>query len=170
MQRMALNALYRATEALGAVCLALVGVMILSQIIGRNLGILIPSADEIAGYFMAASAFLLLGPNLRQGVHVRVGLLIERLTGQPRRWLEIICLLMAVALSLFLAWNWAELVWDSFDLDEKSQGLLPIPLWLPQAAMGLGLAVLVIVLLDELVTMLMGRQPSYTLASVATEG
>lgn len=168
--RKPLDILYRCAEALGAICLAMVGVMILSQIVGRQLQVQIPSADEIAGYFMAASGFLLLGPALRRGVHIRVGLLVERLHGQPRRLMEIVCLGAGLFLAGFLAWYWLGMTWDSYDLGEHSQGLLAIPLWLPQAFMGLGLLVLVIALADDLLRVLTGREASYNTAGPASEG
>jgi TRAP-type C4-dicarboxylate transport system permease small subunit len=168
--RKALNTLYRGTEALGAICLAMVGVMILSQIVGRQLGRQIPSADEMAGYFMAASGFLILGPALRNGVHIRVGLIIERVSGGPRRFMEILCLAIGLFFSGFLAWYWARLTWDSYDLGEMSQGLLAIPLWLPQGAMGFGLLVMVIAMTDELVRVIKGHEATYNTAGPAAEG
>lgn len=165
-----LNILYRTAEALGAVCLAMVGVMILSQIVGRQFDAQIPSADEMAGYFMAASGFLLLGPSLRNGVHIRVGIIIERLHGAPRRIMEIVCLTTGLFLTGYLAWYWICLTWDSYDLGEMSQGLLAIPLWLPQSAMGLGLVVLTVALIDDLVRVFAGEEASYNIAGPAAEG
>lgn len=168
--RKTLDKIYHGAEILGAVSLAMVGVMILSQIVGRQFERQIPSADEMAGYFMAASGFLLLGPALRNGVHIRVGLVIERLSGTPRRLFEILSLSIGLFLAAFLGWFWARLTWDSWDLGEMSQGLLAIPLWLPQGVMGLGLLVLVLALVDELVRVLMGHEASYNLAGPAAEG
>lgn len=168
--RTALDRLYRGTEVLAAICLALVAVMILSQVVGRQLALQIPSADEMAGYFMAASGFLALGPALRRGVHIRVGLIVERLSGRPRRVMELVCLGLGLFLAGFMAWYWARMSWESFDIGEMSQGLLAIPLWLPQAAMGVGLVVLVIALLDDLAAILSGRETSYNSAGPAAEG
>jgi TRAP-type C4-dicarboxylate transport system permease small subunit len=165
-----LNILYRTAEALGAVCLAMVGVMILSQIVGRQFDAQIPSADEMAGYFMAASGFLLLGPGLRNGVHIRVGIIVERLHGKSRRLSEILCLGVGLFLNGFLTWYWIGLTWDSYDLGEMSQGLLAIPLWLPQSVMGLGLVVLTIALIDDLVRVFAGEEASYNIAGPAAEG
>ena len=38
---------------------------------------------------------------------------------------------------------------------------MPIPLWIPQSAMALGLAVLLLAMVDDLVAVLRGVQPSY---------
>ncbi|MBI1209195.1 MAG: TRAP transporter small permease subunit [Azospirillum sp.] len=168
--RTTLTAVYRMTEALGALCLALVGVMTLSQVIGRLFDFQVASADEMAGYFMAASGFLLLGPSLNNGVHIRVGILVERLHGGPRRLLEIVCLGAALFFVGYLAWYWAVVAWDSFDLGEMSQGLLAIPLWIPQATMEFGLIVLTIALIDNLAAVLAGGEAAYNTAGPATEG
>ena len=48
-----------------------------------------------------------------------------------------------------------------------SKGLLAIPLWVPQSAMGLGLLILTIALVDEFIGILRGQTPSYVENSTA---
>ncbi|WP_448205574.1 TRAP transporter small permease [Azospirillum sp. sgz302134] len=168
--RTALSILYRAAEFLGAVFLVLIGVLIVSQVFARLFGRMVPGADELAGYCMAASFFLMLGPALRRGAHIRVGVLIDRLRDGPRRVMELVCLSFATALSLYFAWFWLRMTYDSYDFGDLSQGVLPIPLWIPQAAMAAGLVVLVVALLDDLVAVLQGRPASYQTAGLQSEG
>ncbi len=168
--RTALSFLYRAAEFLGAVFLVLIGVLIVSQVFSRLVGRMVPGADELAGYCMAASFFLMLGPALRRGAHIRVGVLVDRLHGSLRRVFEVICLGFASALSLYFAFYWVRMTYDSYDFGDLSQGVLPIPLWIPQAAMAAGLVVLVVALLDDLIAVLMGREASYQNAGLQSEG
>jgi TRAP-type C4-dicarboxylate transport system, small permease component len=168
--RTALSFLYRAAEVLGAVFLVLIGVLIVSQVFSRLLGRMVPGADELAGYCMAASFFLMLGPALRRGAHIRVGVLVDRLHGGARRVFEVICLGFATALSLYFAYYWVQMTYDSYDFGDLSQGVLPIPLWIPQAAMAAGLIVLVVALIDDLVAVLQGREASYQNAGLQSEG
>ncbi len=65
----------------------------IAQVFGRFFGVLIPSADDFARLCMAASSFLALAYTMRQGVHIRVNLLIDRLPPGPARAVEIFCLL-----------------------------------------------------------------------------
>ncbi|MBP2302122.1 TRAP transporter small permease [Azospirillum picis] len=168
--RTALSILYKAAEILGAVLLAAIALLVVTQVASRLLDRMVPGADELAGYCMAASFFLMLGPSLRRGAHIRVGVLVERLHGGARRAMELLCLGFATALSAYFAWYWARMTYDSYDFGDLSQGVLPIPLWMPQALMAAGLAVLVIALLDDLLAVLRGGEASYQQAGLQSEG
>jgi TRAP-type C4-dicarboxylate transport system permease small subunit len=168
--RTALFYLYRAAEILGAVFLVLIGLLIVSQVFARLIGRIVQGADELAGYCMAASFFLMLGPALRRGSHIRVGVLVERLQGGARRAMELVCLAFATALSGYFAFYWLRMTWDSYDFGDLGQGVLPIPLWIPQAAMAVGLVILVVALVDDLVAVLQGRPASYQNAEMQSEG
>ena len=168
--RTALTFLYRAAEILGAVFLVLIAVLIVSQVFARLANRMVPGADELAGYCMAASFFLMLGPALRRGAHIRVGVLVDRLRGGPRRVVELICLGFGTALSGYFAWYWLRMTYDSYDFGDLGQGVLPIPLWIPQAAMGVGLVILVVAFLDDLLAVIRGREASYQSAGMQSEG
>ncbi|WP_239506990.1 hypothetical protein, partial [Stenotrophomonas maltophilia] len=45
--------------------------------------------------------------------------------------------------------------------DERGQGLLPIPIWIPQAPVAIGAIVLAIAVLDEFVRVASGLVPTY---------
>jgi TRAP-type C4-dicarboxylate transport system permease small subunit len=78
-----------------------------------------------------------------------------------RRWLEVWCCAVAAGLAGFFTWRAAVLAYDSWRFDDRSYGLVSIPIWIPQAAMVLGLAVLTVALVDELVGVLRGQEPNY---------
>lgn len=162
--------LYRGAEALGAACLAAIALLILATVATRLAGVVVPGLDEFAMYCMAASFFLVLGPALRRGTHIRVGILIDRLSGTPRRLAELLCLTLAVLLTGYLSWWWVLMTWDSYDLGDLSQGVVAIPLWIPQAAMGAGLLVLELALIEDLLRVLRGGRASYQDAGMASEG
>jgi TRAP-type C4-dicarboxylate transport system permease small subunit len=44
----------------------------------------------------------------------------------------------------------------SYQLNDLSQGIVPLPLWIPQSAMGIGCTLLFIAMVDRLVCLLMG--------------
>ncbi|NUB24536.1 TRAP transporter small permease, partial [Azospirillum brasilense] len=68
------------------------------------------------------------------------------------------------------AWYWLRMTYDSYDFGDLGQGVLPIPLWIPQAAMGVGLVILVIAFLDDLLAVIQGREASYQSAGMQSEG
>jgi TRAP-type C4-dicarboxylate transport system permease small subunit len=91
-------------------------------------------------------------------------LVVEKFSPQRRRYAELQALLVAMVAGGVLAW-WANFgVYESWRFDEMSIGLLIVPIWIPQLAFALGADVLLLAIIDELVTVLRGRRPSYQVA------
>lgn len=179
--RRGLDRLYRLSLVAAALSLLTILVIVLVQVafnlVDRALqlggavpvGLMIPSYAEIAGYLLAAASFLALAGSFRAGAHIRVNLLLRRLPAGLRHWMELGCLSLALVVALLFVWFFARLAWGSFRFGDVSPGLMAIPLWLPQAAMTLGLAVFLVALLDEWWTAWRRRLPSYRLAEAAAE-
>ncbi len=128
---------------------------------GTRYGLMVPSAAEISGFFLAAASFLALAYTLRHGGHIRVNLVIRGLNTAARRLAEIFSLAVAFILTAFFAWNVLWMVADSWQFHEVSYGIVPVPLWIPQSSMLAGLVILAIALLDDLIVVLRGGAPSY---------
>ena len=135
--RAALDALYRASGILAGFFLVCIAVMTLAQIGGRLLGFAARSFDDFAGFAMAASFFLGLAWTMRCGEHIRVSLLLHSLRGRARRALEIACLAVSLFLCGYFAWWSVDMAWTSYQLNDVSQGLVAVPLWIPQLAMAI---------------------------------
>jgi TRAP-type C4-dicarboxylate transport system permease small subunit len=165
--RAALNLLYRGSGILAGGFLVLIGVMSLIQIVSRLLGFAAHSYDEFAGYCMAASSFLGLAWTLRCNEQIRMTIILAMAKGGVRRALEILCLALATFMVGYFAWASAEMVWTSYSLNDVSQGLVPIKLWIPQSGMALGLAILLLAFADDLLVVLGGGTPSYEAAEAA---
>lgn len=159
--RVLLDGLYRICAVLAAAFLVAIGLLILAQTLGRLVGIVVPSANELAGFCMAATSFLALAPTLRRGGHIRVNLVVARLPPSVRRWTEIWCLAFASALIGYFGWYLIDLAVYSAERGRLSPGLLPIPLWIPQAGMALGTVVLALALLESLIAVLRGQPACY---------
>jgi len=165
--RRALDALYLGSGLLAGFFLVAIAVLSLMQIGGRLLGFAAHSYDEFAGYCMAASAFLGLADTLRAVEHIRMTLVLHHLRPRGRRALELGCLAAGLALTGFFAWYAFDMTRFSYVTGDVSQGLVPVPLWIPQSGMAAGLAILVVALADDLVAALLGRAPSYGRAEAA---
>lgn len=139
----------------------------LAQAAMRELGMLLRGADDIVAWLCAASAFLALGYTFRHGELVRVGLLIERLPPRARRHAETLSLLIALAFIGYTTWAAARFVYESWQFEEVAQGLIQIPIWIPQMCFVLGAAVFLVAVLDELVAHLAGRKTAYQAAEDA---
>ncbi len=114
------------------------------------------SADEFAGYCMAASAFLALAATFGRGEHIRVTLILQRFTGSRRRAMELWCLGMGTLLSLYLAWYMVKNCYVSWQLGDMSTGLVATPLWIPQLGLAIGSIIFLIALVEKLVVVARG--------------
>ena len=154
----ALDRLYDATAALGAVAMVLLLALVLLSIVSRQIGFNVPGIDAYAGYMMAAAGFLALAHTLKRGEHIRVTLVLGALHGGARRALEIWALAAASLLAVLFAGYSCKLAWQSHAFHDISTGNDATPLWLPQLSMALGTIVLAIALVDELVLEMRGRR------------
>jgi TRAP-type C4-dicarboxylate transport system permease small subunit len=176
--RRALDFTYAAAMVASAAALVAIAALVTVQIAGRILdrvlvamgreviGLQVPSLAEIGGFLFVAAAFLALPATLRAAGHVRVTILAKTLPAGLARLLTILVLAGAVGLAGFATWHsWLQVV-DSWRFASVSFGMIPIPLWIPQGAMTLGLLIFAVALLDELATALTGGTPAF----VAAEG
>lgn len=146
LQRMVIIA-----ASLGAVCFVGVEVMILYQLGGQFLPYIPRSADEFAGYLMGTSAFLALAHTFMAGEHIRVTLLVDRVGAATRSVLERCAVVLAAAMAAYLAYYMTKLAWQSWQFDERSSGLIALPMWVPQSAMALGAIVFFLAVVDRAV-------------------
>ena len=159
-----LDGLYLGSGVLAGVFLILIAALSLAQISGRLLGFDAYSFDDFAGFCMAASSFLGLAHTYRRNEQIRVAILVDRLTGGKRTVLEALCLGASAFLIGYFAWYAGDMVVTSYQINDVSQGLVAVPLWIPQSGMALGLSIMAIALVDDLVILLAGGTPSYIVA------
>jgi TRAP-type C4-dicarboxylate transport system permease small subunit len=150
-----LNRLFEAAGNLAGLFMIGTLLAVLSSISGRFVPALeLHGADAYAGYCMAASAFLALASTLRRGEHIRVTLIINRLSAAAHRRLDIFCHGVALAVSGVLAWYSLRLVRQSLAFNDISTGLDATPLWIPQLGMAIGTALLALAFATDLVDLL----------------
>jgi TRAP-type C4-dicarboxylate transport system permease small subunit len=166
--RTTLDMLYLGAGILAGVFLVAIFVLMMVMSLGREIGLNVPGGDDIASWMMAATAFLGLAHTFKHGDIIRVGLLIDRFSGRTRQVMELACLLIGIGFIAYFTWYAAELVYDSWRFNERAQGVLPWPLWIPQLGFAFGLAVLLIAFVDEFVRVLVGNRPSYVRPPPAT--
>lgn len=171
--RRVLDSLYGAALWLAVACLVAIAVLVMLQVFGRlfdamliaagqpRYGFNILSLPEIAGFLLAAASFLALAGSLTAGAHIRVTLALSFLPAAARQVAEALALVIATACAAWTAWFLGTMAYDSWRFNELSVGILPIPLWIPQAATFVGAALLALAFADELVRVLRGQQPSY---------
>ena len=162
-----LDRLYYGSGALAAVCLAAICAVMLAQSLGREIGILVRGADDIVSWLCAASAFFALGHTFRHGELVRVGLWLDML-GARGRWIAELFSLASTALFVaYMLWAIARFIHDSWQFKEVAQGLIPIPIWVPQLSFLLGVTIFLIAVIDDLTAVIKKQKPAYQLAEEA---
>ena len=156
--RRLLDGLYDGCAALAALFMVGLLVMVMLSILGRQFHFNVPGIDAYAGYMMAGAGFLALAHTLKRGEHIRVTLLIGRLTGAAQRGMELWALFAASLLALLSAFYSGRLAWQSYAFHDISTSNDATPLWIPQLTMALGTTVLAIACIDELVLEARGRR------------
>jgi TRAP-type C4-dicarboxylate transport system permease small subunit len=159
-----LDRLYAASGALAALCLASICALMLAQALGREAGVLIRGADDIVSWLCAASAFLALGHTFRKGELVRVGLWLDMLGARTRWVAELFALGLSAVFVGYMLWAVVRFVYQSWQFHEVAQGLITLPIWIPQMSFVIGVVIFFVAVLDELVAVARHRKPAYQVA------
>lgn len=159
--RRALDALYLFSGYAAGAFLVLIFVIMMVMSVGRQFSLNIPAGDDFASWCMAAMAFLGLAHTFKRGEMIRVGLLLERLHGRTKQVAEIAALTIATGFILYYTRHAVQMTWDSYRFNDMAQGVLAVPLWIPQLGFTGGLIILAIALLDEMVNVVSGNRPTY---------
>ncbi|MDD0808803.1 TRAP transporter small permease [Curvibacter sp. RS43] len=156
-----LDRLYLGMGALGAAFIALICVLMVAQSVLREFGVRTGALNDVVAWCCAAAAFFAMPHAFKHGDFVRVTLLLEKVSSGTRRALEIISLLIGTLATGYLAWSACQFTYESWEFNDIAQGLLPIPMWIPQMSFAIGSVLLVIALLDELIIVLRGGVPTF---------
>ena len=156
--RKLLNGLYDGAAAVAALLMVGLLIMVLLSVLGREFNFHVRGTDAYAGYLMAGAGFLALAHTLRRGEHIRVTLVLAKLTGSAKRGLEIWSLFAAMLLSGLFAWYSVKLVINSWQFHDISTSNDATPLWIPQISMAVGAVILLIAFIDDLVMEIKGKR------------
>ena len=161
MIRRFLDGLYLGAGYLAGLFLVAIFLLMMALSVGREISLNIPAGDDFASWCMAAMAFLGLAHTFKSGDMIRVGLLIDRFTGRTRWCFEMFSLVLGLGFVGFFAWHAVRLTVDSWRFNDMAQGVVAMPLWIPQLGYCGGLVILFIAFVDELVHVAQGGEPRY---------
>jgi TRAP-type C4-dicarboxylate transport system permease small subunit len=156
-----LDRLYYASGALGAFFILALCALMIAQSVLREFGVRTGAVNDVVAWFCAAASFFSMAHAFKHGDFVRVTLLLDSLTVTWRKRFEIAALLVGNIAVAYLAWWACKFTYESWEFNEVAQGLLPMPIWIPQMSFALGSVLLWIALLDELILVLQGQTPTY---------
>ena len=160
-----LDFLYDAAGYLAAFFVFAIFAVMIGQTVLRELGLRSGGGDDLVAWSCAASAFLAMAHTFRRGDFVRVVLLLELLGPRPRRLAELISLAAAACFCGYLAFWACRFVYESWQFHDMANGLIAIPLWIPQSSFVAGAVLLFVAVVDELALVLSGRTPAYVAAT-----
>jgi TRAP-type C4-dicarboxylate transport system permease small subunit len=159
-----LDRLYLLAGGIGAFFVALIAVFMIGQSILREFGVSTGAVNDYVSWFCAAAGFFTMAHALKHGDFVRVSLLIEKVNPKTRHVLEVLSLGIASAAVIYLAYWACKFTYESWQFKEMSQGLVAVPIWIPQLSFAAGSILLVIAVVDEFIIVLRGELPTYVRA------
>jgi TRAP-type C4-dicarboxylate transport system permease small subunit len=145
-----IDALSRLDGWMGAGCLVSLTALMLAEVLLRALSNVfpwvpadIPVAWEYSSYLMAATFTFGAAMTLRAGGHIRVTLVLARVSPATRRWMETVLAVLGVGFCGYLAWAMAYFTWRSFESGQTSvsSGTL---MWIPQIFVTFGVVLLTV--------------------------
>jgi len=92
---------------------------------------------------------------------------LDKLKGERRRRAEILALSMTALFMAYMLWAASKFVYESWTFNEVAQGLIKIPIWIPQLSFVIGVLIFFIAVVDEWVAVVRGDKPSYQIAEEA---
>lgn len=171
--RKILDFTYRASGYIAAIFLFLIFAVVIIQVSlnvinsiytsmsGNSLGLMLPSYSDFAGYFLGASTFFAIAYAMQKNELVRVSIILNLANPRAQRWMEIICCIVGLALSLLMTYYFSTLIIESYLYNDQSYGMVRIPLWIPQLPFVIGSGILCIALIDNLVSLAVSGKTFY---------
>jgi TRAP-type C4-dicarboxylate transport system permease small subunit len=164
MIRRWLDRLYLAAGAVAALMVALICVLMIGQSIMRGLGLRTGAVNDVVAWCCAAAAFLAMAHAFKHGDFVRVTLVLEKLGPAWAHRFELFALAVGSLATGYLAFWANRFTYESWEFNDVAQGLLALPLWIPQSSFAFGALLLWVAVLDEFVIVLRGGRPTYVVA------
>lgn len=159
----AIDKLARLDGWLGALCLVLLCLLMITGIVVRTLSTLvswlprdIPIAWEYSSYLMAVTFTFGAALTLRAGGHIRVRLLLSNVPPAGVKLLEGISAAAGFGFATFFSVAMTNFSYRAFVTDERSLAS-STPLWIPQAFVAFGAVLLALQLLARLGQLLLGE-------------
>ena len=132
----------------------MVGLIVLEVILRSFFGSSTLVASEYSGYLLAAMIYLGLGFSFREGAHIRITFLQNRLSPRIYHWLEILCHLAAAVLCCLSSLFLFDTVLTSYERGLQAYTVAETPLFIPQAVVLLGLLLFSLPVIARLVQLL----------------
>jgi len=122
---------------------------------------------EFVGYALASMTFLSLGQTMREGALVRVNVIFSFLPQPIRRFLDVFCVISTAAVIAFAIWfMWFDMA-RAYKRGYETDGIIPLPLWIPLVPLLVGLVIFQIELIVQALLIVFSKRslPESTVSS-----
>jgi C4-dicarboxylate transporter, DctQ subunit len=137
--------LVSAAELLAALGISAIAVLVAYEVVSRYLfGLPTLWTQDLSIYLLLWAAFLGLAPTERAGEHIRIDLLVKTLPARAQQWLQVGTHLVVACFVLLVAWSGLETALQSYKYGRQSLSLFPVPMWIPQACVPVGMTLMAI--------------------------
>jgi TRAP-type C4-dicarboxylate transport system permease small subunit len=110
---------------------------------------------EISQYIFCAMSLFGTGYALKEGAHVRIDLVWERMPPRVREYLDLVQYPIIVCICLILIWMGGEEFWSALTQNKRSETVLSLPLWPVWSTIPIGGLLLLMSALSGLVKQLL---------------
>ena len=159
--RKLLDRLYLGAAYVAATCVLLIMLLMIAQSILREMHVRTGAVNDVVAWLCAAGSFFAMAHAFKHGDFVRVTLLLEKVSDAAKRRFEIAALSIAVLAVGYLMFWANRFTYESWAFNDIAQGLLPLPMWIPQLSFALGSILLLVAVIDEFIIVVRGGVPTF---------
>jgi TRAP-type C4-dicarboxylate transport system permease small subunit len=129
---------------IAGLCFFVASLVVTYETCARYLGSPTSWAQDVAVYLMIYGAFLCQAAVMIDDSHVRVDLIIGQMSPQWRKACVRYTLLLGMIYVAVLGWSGGGMTYLAYHFHRMSTGLFRIPIWIPEFAIPLGCALLLL--------------------------
>lgn len=130
----------------------IMSILITIEILGRYFfGFSLLVVDEWSGYLLVMVTFLGLAYTMQTRGFLQIEFLLNRLSRRKRHLFSLFLILLALIYSLIIGWKLILYTWSNYSAGTVSVSISQTPLYIPQLFMPLGVALLILQLINEAV-------------------
>ncbi len=107
-------------------------------------------SDEYSAYFFVVVVMFGLAYTFKEDGHIRITIILGRLNPKLNKILDIICLIIALLLTIFMFYYSLKMVIDTHALDMRADSIAETPLFIPQIALPVGYFIFILSIVGKL--------------------
>lgn len=150
----------RTLNLVAAGAILVIMVLVTTQIVARKLGHALPGIYESAELLMVAIVFLGLAYIQSQRGHVRMELLVTRMSPRLRGAVEAFTLLLSLALFVIITYKSGQNAYQSWQMKDVTMGLIDWPVWPSKMLVPIGSGLLSLRFIVQLLHYVIPQSPA----------